>query len=177
MHPQTRVILSQYFQQAQQLVSKTTYIDAKQLLTSRSKNCANTSKDFLVCAFDNSNNNTAAWDQFHNLIYNELLFYKLFITLAMDRLQYPEFNKFRVYSDTSTEARQEMIRMSQETALGESAVAYMEKTLQNMQTAFPIHIGLLAYYEDIISIRSSLLRIYTPIHQLYYKLRNVQQKQ
>lgn len=52
----------------------------------------------------------------------------------------------------------------------------MEKTLQNMQATFPIHIGLLAYYEDVLAFRKSIVQIYTPIHQLYYKLRNVQEK-
>ncbi len=46
-----------------------------------------------------------------------------------------------------------------------------------MQATFPVHIGLLAYYEDVLEFRKALVKIYTPIHQLYYKLRNVQQKQ
>jgi hypothetical protein len=33
------------------------------------------------------------------------------------------------------------------------------------------------YYERLWDLRQSLVRIYTPLHQLYYKLRNVQQAQ
>ncbi len=177
LHPQTRNVLAQFIQQAQTLTEQTNYVDAWRLLTAQGKKCTETSKEFLVCAFDNSNLNTSSRESFHNLLYNELLFYKLFITITIEQLQFPAYNKFRAYSDTSMEADQERMRLRQEVALSEEAVAFTEKTLQNMQAAFPIHIGLLAYYEDIIAFRKSLLRIYTPIHQLYYKLRNVQQKQ
>lgn len=43
-----------------------------------------------------------------------------------------------------------------------------------IHASFPIHIHLTAYYEVIKKIRNQLARIYTPLHQLYYKLRNVQ---
>lgn len=170
-HPKTNVILAQFLQQAQQIGQQTIYLNTQPLISANPKNCSSTPSSLLSCAF------TTPWDAFHNLLYNELLFYKIFITLVNDRIQYPEYNPFRVYSDTSTKARQEIISLGQEQQLSEQSIMYMEKTLQNMQATFPIHIGLLAYYEDIIALRKSLTRIYTPIHQLYYKLRNVQQKQ
>lgn len=176
LHPQTHTILVQYIQQSKQIADQTTYIDASKLFTAKPKDCDKNSDQFLLCAYTNTNS-TYSREAFHNTVYNELLFYKLLISIASDRFKYPEFNKFRVYSDTSEEARQEIIRLSQEASLSQDAIIYMEKTLQNMQATFPVHIGLLAYYEDVLEFRKALVKIYTPIHQLYYKLRNVQQKQ
>ncbi len=158
------------------MAQQTKYVDAQKLVTADAKDCEKTTKNFLLCGF-NDKDNAHAWESFHNTLYNELLFFKLLITVSNDRLQYPEFNKFRVYSDTSAEARQEIIRLNQEAELSQNAVGTMEKTLQNMQATFPIHIGLLAYYEDVVAFRKALVKIYTPIHQLYYKLRNVQKKE
>jgi hypothetical protein len=31
------------------------------------------------------------------------------------------------------------------------------------------------YHERLVDLRQALVRVYTPLHQLYYKLRNVQQ--
>lgn len=177
LHPQTRGILAQFITQAGQLVEQTTYIDANKLLTAQDSVCSETSKEFLVCAFSNSNLNTNAWESFHNTLYNELLFYKLFSTFVMNQLYYPDYQAFRIYSYETEKADQEIARLRQEISLSEEATMFMEKTLQNMQTAFPMHIWLLAYYEDVIAFRKALIRIYTPIDQLYYKLRNVQQKQ
>lgn len=173
-HPQTRKVLEDFIKQAQEMAKDTKYLNAEELLKPHSDKCTKDPKQFLLCAFDNKN--TYAWDSFHNLIYNELLFYKLFITLVNDRIQYPEYNPFLVYTDTREESHQEITRLTQERILSEQAVMYTEKTLQNMQTAFPIHIGLLAQYEDNLAFRKALVRIYTPIHQLYYKLRKVQEK-
>ncbi len=35
-------------------------------------------------------------------------------------------------------------------------------------------VGLMAYTEDIINFRKAFVKVYTPLHQLYYKMRNVQ---
>jgi hypothetical protein len=46
--------------------------------------------------------------------------------------------------------------------------------LKNMYSTFPVHIWLMAYYEDLLVFRKNFVKIYTPIHQLYYKLENQQ---
>lgn len=48
------------------------------------------------------------------------------------------------------------------------------KIIRNLYAKFPIHIGLVAYLEDLVNFRNSLVKLYTPIHQMYYKLRNAQ---
>lgn len=114
-------------------------MDGQKILNAKPKDCDKNSDQFLTCAYTNVNN-AYSREAFHNTLYNELLFYKLLITVASDRFKYPEFNKFRVYSDTSEEARQEIIRLTQEASLSQDAIIYMEKTLQNMQATFPVHI-------------------------------------
>lgn len=173
-HPETRKVVEQYIEKVKEMADKTKYIDAEKLLKNQSDKCEKETKEFVVCSFDNEN--TLARDSFHNLLYNELLFYKLFITLAQESIQYPEYNEFRAFSDISQEAAQETTRLNDEITLSADAILYTEKTLQNMQATFPVHIGLLAYYEDLVDFRKSLIRIYTPLNQLYYKLRNVQQR-
>jgi hypothetical protein len=52
----------------------------------------------------------------------------------------------------------------------------MQTTINNIRATFPLHIWLQIYYEDVVWFRKSLAKIYTPIHQLNYKLRNIQEK-
>lgn len=60
--------------------------------------------------------------------------------MVNDRIKYPEYNAFQVYTDTQTESSQEVVRLAQEQILSTQSIGFMEKTLQNMQTTFPIHI-------------------------------------
>jgi hypothetical protein len=48
------------------------------------------------------------------------------------------------------------------------------KIIRNLFAKFPIHIGLVAYLEDLVNFRNELVKLYTPIHQMYFKLRNAQ---
>jgi hypothetical protein len=48
------------------------------------------------------------------------------------------------------------------------------RILKNIERTFPIHIGLVAYFEDLINFRKKFVQLFTPFHQLYYKLRNVE---
>jgi hypothetical protein len=48
------------------------------------------------------------------------------------------------------------------------------KIIRNLFAKFPIHIALVAYLEDLVRFRNTLVKLYTPIHQMYYKLRNTQ---
>jgi len=67
--------------------------------------------------------------------------------------------------------------LTREIDLSRQAVNTMQQTITNFHATFPIHIGLRAYHEDVLSMRKAMAKIYTPVHQLYYKLRNVQKKE
>lgn len=66
----------------------------------------------------------------------------------------------------------------------EDSVKFFQLTNQTLDDLFvlsrsyPIHIGLLAYQEDLLRLRNkSLSKIVTPFYTLYHKLRNVQTDQ
>jgi hypothetical protein len=49
-------------------------------------------------------------------------------------------------------------------------------TVDKVRYTFPVHIWFLAYHESLVTFRDALAKLYTPIHQLKYKLRNAQAK-
>lgn len=50
------------------------------------------------------------------------------------------------------------------------------RQLWNLESSYPIHIWFLMYQEDLLNLRNNLAKIYLPLHQLHYKLENVQSK-
>lgn len=46
--------------------------------------------------------------------------------------------------------------------------------LHELRVTFPLHIGLLVYYEDLFRLRKELIKAVTPLYTLYDKLKNVQ---
>ena len=68
----------------------------------------------------------------------------------------------------------ESLTILQEQKLSQQAMYQMFRQLSNLYATFPIHIGLLSYYEDLLYMRSRFSSLYTPLHQLYYEFRNAQ---
>lgn len=64
----------------------------------------------------------------------------MLIVLLNDRLKLPEYNPFRATQSDNSRAQAEIVRLNQEAQITEEAIMYTEKTLQNMQSSFPIHI-------------------------------------
>jgi hypothetical protein len=50
------------------------------------------------------------------------------------------------------------------------------RQMGNLESTYPIHIWFLMYQEDLLNIRDNFSKIYLPLHQLHYKLENVQSK-
>lgn len=74
---------------------------------------------------------------------------------------------------------QEVLDMEQrksqlEVDVNTQAIQQDFKIIRKLISSFPIHIGLVAYLEDLVNFRGELTKLYTPIHQMYYKLRNTQ---
>lgn len=133
-------------------------------------------EDYFECAYTNSTSKEAWWYQ-HNLWYNELLYYKLLISwLANDKLLDPKIKPLNLTKDVVVDLSDERQNLKREEILSENAVEIMQKTINNIRATFPLHIWLQVYYEDVVNFRKSLAKIYTPIHQLNYKLRNIQEK-
>lgn len=128
------------------------------------------------CAYTNSSSEATLWYQ-HNIRYNELLYYKMLISwLTEIKLKDTDIKPLNLTKDVVLDLSDEIQNLKREAILSDNAVQIMQKTINNIRATFPLHIWLQLYYEDVVWFRKSLAKIYTPIHQLNYKLRNIQEK-
>lgn len=178
-HPNTFNILSTMMANAYQKTDKNQVIDYGLLLDKGTGTLIGRSIASL-CTFTGSDNMTldCGLDDFRHTIMNELLFYGLFL------------NRYRYFVPTSQQFGPSIlgkdVSSNQEVLDEESRKATMEldiatiaieqdmKIIRNFFAQFPVHIGLVAYLEDLVQLRNELIKLYTPIHQMYYKLRNAQ---
>ena len=65
-------------------------------------------------------------------------------------------------------------KLSSQYIRSKSASSLTFRMLRDMYTAFPFHIGMLMYKEDLDGFGKSLSAIAPPIYTLYDKFRNVQ---
>lgn len=120
-----------------------------------------------------------------NLRYNELMYYRLLSKRLIIRYEGDIIWLWKtnlvdtnngVSKDMSYIHKKQIASLENELEKSKLALTIMQKAVVNFQATFPLHVGLLAYYEDILWIKKSFVKIYTPLHQLYYTLRNVQSK-
>lgn len=133
--------------------------------------------NLFVCAYTNKSKNDAGKFQY-NLRYNELLYYKLLLAwLSNDKLLDERITPLTISSSSNTTKKNDEIQnLKREEMVSDKAIEIMQKSIDNIRATLPIHFWLQAYYEDVVRFRQSLAKIYTPIHQLNYKLRNIQEK-
>lgn len=117
-----------------------------------------------------------------DILYNELFFYTLFnqiYTTYLERYRNSKENlpiTLQSYDIKSAIAVQRSRIQSQE----QSLLWSIEQSIRQVNTTislFPLHIGMLMYQEDVLKMRNNLAKIYLPIHQLHYKLENIQSKE
>ena len=104
---------------------------------------------------------------FINMLYNELARYTMFSTyytqalMQRSRIELPTQDEISLLKEN----RGKFFFLTNQTL----------NDLTNLATTYPIHIGFLAYQEDLLRLRdSSLSKLVTPFYTLYHKLRNVQ---
>lgn len=132
--------------------------------------------NLFECAYTN-NTSQDPWQYQYNLWYNELLYYKLLISwLTNNKLLNPNIKPLNLTQNVTVSLSDEIQNLKREEILSENAIQIMQKTINNIRATLPLHVWLQAYYEDVVTFRQSLAKIYTPIHQLNYKLRNIQEK-
>ncbi len=114
-----------------------------------------------------------------DLLYNELFFYALFDQIYNNYLPYYWEQKsdlplvFQQQTITSALQSQQQRSQAQEKSIVQS-LQQSTRQLNNTIAFYPVHIGMLMYQEDLINLRDNLSKIYLPLHQLHYKLQNVQ---
>lgn len=115
-----------------------------------------------------------------DILYNELFFYNLFNQIYANYLdtfrkssasEMPQWLKRFTTLDAITLQQERTLQQWEtlQTALQDSL-----KTLNNLTALYPIHVWLVIYQEWLLQLRDTLAKIYLPLHQLHYKLQNVQ---
>ncbi len=186
-HPNTANYLDSYINKLKQQQSKIQTLEVSALQWQVDpKTCVTAwwvtgvQASLLLCSYNNSIPGDAGPNQ-TNLRYNELLFYKTLVAWLTTKLNDPNFGPIQIKASNTDESLtpwsdNERLNLQREIGLSEKAMTIMKQNIYNFRATFPLHIWLLAYYEDVVALRKSMAKMYTPIHQLYYKLRNVQAK-
>ena len=131
--------------------------------------------NIILCGM--SSPDSKSLTSFTTMIQNEIFFYRLFMARYMWSIQTERRLQPSELSDTQViEARiaDKVNKTQQQIAWTQEATDLSYKMLREMYATFPIHIGLLIYYEDLYRFRKELVKVVTPLYTLYDKLRNVQ---
>lgn len=193
-HPKTHALLKNTIQDLQKQKKNIQTLEIDELLSIQEETPTKDTKwctiwwdlfyaNMFLCGY--STNNTDDRQKRatqYNLQFNELLYYKILIArlsdvLSKNNIAPLDLTKTQLTADQATSSSPEVQSLARELAISQQAVTTMQKTLDGFHATFPLHIWLSAYYEDVLNVRKSLAKVYTPINQLYYKLRNIQQKQ
>lgn len=176
-HPKTYKLLNDYIKDFNALKKDMKVLNPESFDGSCYKGSNTLDQDLLGCAFSQEQ---SSWIEFKNLVYNELLYYQMFMTHYTYRLtKDPRLNESYSYlEDFSTAFTQgnyeEIYVIKKEKLLAKKSTDYMFKSLRNIYSMFSIHIWMMAYYEDILEFRKNFVKLYTPLHQLRYKFKNQQ---
>lgn len=114
---------------------------------------------------------TTSFVSFQNLVYNELLYYRLFVGYYLTMLQK---NPWFLIVSTDNNYSKIVKKFSSQYIRSRSASSLTFRMLRDMYVSFPFHIGMLMYKEDLDGFAKQISAIATPIYTLYDKLRNVQ---
>lgn len=178
-YPKTCSIMEKQMKKFLSTIKKFKLLEAQSLYSAISTK--NSQSDFLSC--NPKENNNKSYDlvlcgtlgdtnnglkPFIHLIYNELTRYLTFTTyyewiLSERNIDEALQDEIQHISD----AQEKILLVTNETL----------NDLVNLSVTYPIHIGMLAYQEDLLRFRDRLSKIVTPFYTLYHKLRNVQVNQ
>lgn len=158
-YPKTCNLVKSFLKQTKNILSDVTILSASGILTT----VPTTGDDNLFL-------NGLKWsmDTFVNLAYNELFYYRLFVWYyGLLLKKYPTLT-----SSSSVEKY-----LSSEYSRSKSALSLTLRMMSDTYVAFPFHVGLSMYQEDLDGIAGQFARLAPPIYTLYDKLRNVQTPQ
>jgi hypothetical protein len=180
-HPNTYKVLSNFMENARGKVQNNVLIDYNILLE---KGVGTLLHRWLAtdCTNSQQSDGTVSLEcglaDYQHLVLNELLYYSLFMDFYKHYVVSSEqFWPLTIGKDK--QETQEVLDMEQrksqlEVDVNTQAIQQDFKIIRKLISSFPIHIGLVAYLEDLVNFRGELTKLYTPIHQMYYKLRNTQ---
>lgn len=177
-HPKAYEFVANTLKWAKRLIDKTKLIDGKKVM---SEQCKWNERDLLLmrCAFSTYWDVSFASDMksFSNLLLNELMRYNLFVTYYTQAILYdPVYHPLTIWSTDFAYQLwvKEYTTLQYEQWMAKHSISQMVRMIHQIATNFPIHVGMIAYHEDILNLRKTITKSYTPFHQLAYKRRNVQ---
>lgn len=175
-HPKTYNLVDETIKSAHKLLQQTDLLDGVKVMKAE---CEDDQEDLYACAFNSHGSifNDGDWQVFQNLLMNELMYYNLFVNFyASQILQNLRYNpiRFGSFSFNAQRNQKEVDNLSFELQMSQWATFQMMRMLSHTYVTYPVHVALMAYMEDLINYRKTILKIYTPLHQLYYTLRNTQ---
>ncbi len=177
-YPRTCKILKEYFNWARNTINSNNYYLNDKIISAefeKAPNCTDTSRNIIGCWL-------YWWEikHFTNAVYNELLFYWLFVEYYSYILNNKsDFrNPWIINFDEKIKNNQNRIsQLYNDIESSRKAIQITIKTLKEMQWTFPIHIWFLMYNEDIYWFAANLNKTLTPIYTLHDTMRNVQKKE
>lgn len=183
LHPMTYKELEETIKSAASIMEKLKFLDAE-VLFSVEDNAAcdyeNPKASLLRCSAGNRWDISVDSDRqsFYNLYLNEIMWYNLFLDYYMNLIQ--ENNAyspltFGALSYTYQQNEKEVKTIAYEKSLSQQAAFQTMRMLSNLYTTYPVYIALRAYREDLLQYRKNIAKVFTPMDQLYFKLRNVQE--
>jgi hypothetical protein len=186
-HPKTCKKLKEYFYWARNLLNSNSenYINDENIFKAYTKERNSYSKEKKeYCLETNSNRNSLTCGLYGNeikyfidLVYNELLFYALFVDYYSYLLQNKsDFKNWDIieFQTKLTKNQKRVETMAMNFEKSREAIQTTIKILKELQYSFPIHIGFLLYSEDIYKFTNGMNKTLTPIYTLHDILRNVQ---
>lgn len=179
-YPKTCKKLKEYFYWAKNLINSNTenYLNDQNIYKNLPKD-----KLWDTCFMDKKQNIISCgiywWNisYFTNMVYNELMFYALFVEYYWYLLQNKSDFKNRDITEFQKKLAKNQNRiqtMVNNLNSSREAINTTIKMLKELQYSFPIHIGFLMYTENIYRFTSSMNKTLTPIYTLHDILRNVQ---
>lgn len=166
--------LKEYFYSAKNMINSNTdnYLNDTNIYKTLPAKCEKNWKNIISCWL--------YWweiEYFTNLVYNEMLFYALFVDyysyLLENKSDFKNADKSE-FQDKISQNQKKIQTMNNNLERSRTATQTTIKMLKETQYSFPIHIWFLLYSEDIYKITSSMNKTLTPIYTLYDIFRNVQ---
>ncbi len=179
-HPRTHSMVKQTMLSAKRLTEDTVLLDGKKLL--EEGDCTdrfNTTNNLIRCSLSNRGESFATSDMstFQNLLLNEVMYYNLFLSYYGGEISAnPKYNPLNLGSVSFSTDRnaKEIGQITREQFLAQEAMDQMNRLLAHIYTTYPVHVWLMAYLEDLLAYRATLIKLWTPTNQLYYTRRNAQ---
>lgn len=179
-HPQTNQYLREYILNTKELLKQVEIPDPQKVLE-EAKCTEDKSYNIIRCAFHPMEpiKDNLVMDQykvFKNLLLNEYMYYRLFLSYYSFIIQNDpnivrEMKPVDMIWESESRAQYEVQATNYELYLAQESMQQVFRMTSNLKINFPAHIGMMAYYEDMINFSKKFRQMYTPLDQLYWKFR------